>query len=164
MLFTQLYQTYKQDVFCYLLGLTHNAHLAEDLVSETFLGALQSLPRFKGESEVKTWLFAIARNKWFAHLRRQNRRLQPDDLALVYLETAPDPQTIADNRSACLRIEQLLAEFAPRTQTIVRMRIQGHSFLEIATACKISESSARVIDHRAKQKIRTVLESEGLME
>lgn len=63
MLLKNIYEEYKQDVFKYLVSLTHDISLSEDLVSETFLGALKSLHKFKGQSTIKTWLFSIARNK-----------------------------------------------------------------------------------------------------
>ena len=55
-------RTYKQDVYGYLLSLTRDPSLAEDLLSETFLKAIQSLPKFRGDSTSKTWLLGIARN------------------------------------------------------------------------------------------------------
>ncbi|MFQ7523725.1 MAG: RNA polymerase sigma factor [Terrisporobacter sp.] len=59
----KIYEEYKKDVFVYLMSLTNDACLSEDLVSETFLSAIKSIYRFKGESSIKTWLFSIARNK-----------------------------------------------------------------------------------------------------
>ena len=59
----KIYEEYKKDVFVYLMSLTNDTCLSEDLVSETFLSAIKSIYRFKGESSIKTWLFSIARNK-----------------------------------------------------------------------------------------------------
>ena len=59
----KIYEEYKKDVFVYLMSLTNDTCLSEDLVSETFLSAIKSIQRFKGESSIKTWLFSIARNK-----------------------------------------------------------------------------------------------------
>ncbi|MEG1651612.1 MAG: RNA polymerase sigma factor, partial [Oscillospiraceae bacterium] len=60
-----LYEKYKRDVYTYLFGLTHNQADAEDLTSEVFVSAIKSLPNFQGKSEIKTWLFSIARYKWY---------------------------------------------------------------------------------------------------
>lgn len=60
----ELYARYKTDVYRHLCSLTHDPTEAEDLLSETFLRVLKSLPRFQGKCSVKTWLFAIARNAW----------------------------------------------------------------------------------------------------
>lgn len=58
----KLHILYKQDIYIYLLSLTHNPDLSEDLLSETFVRAITSIGNFKGQSSVKTWLFSIARN------------------------------------------------------------------------------------------------------
>ena len=55
----RLYETYRQDVYRYLAGLTHDAALAEELTAETFCAALAALPRCRGDAAPKTWLFAI---------------------------------------------------------------------------------------------------------
>lgn len=49
----ELYKKYKNDVYLYLYSLTHNITLAEDLTSETFLGAIKTIHSFKGQSSVK---------------------------------------------------------------------------------------------------------------
>lgn len=157
----ELYHTYRQDVYLYLAGLTHSADLAEELVSETFCAALSALPRYRGDANPKTWLFSIARNKWLDHLRRKTP-VTDEDLAGLYLaDSGPDPQRQAEQRDAARRALQLLEAEPPRTRQIVLMRIQGYSFYEIGLAAGIREGSARVIDFRARAKLRAALEQEG---
>ena len=81
----QLYKLYKDDVYRYLLSLTHNPTLSEDLLSETFVNAITSLDNFKGKSSVKTWLFAIARNLWLQKLRKDRPTLEYNDLLELYV-------------------------------------------------------------------------------
>lgn len=50
----KLYTVYRDDVYRYLVSLTHDAARAEDLLSETFLQALQSIDRFEARSGEKT--------------------------------------------------------------------------------------------------------------
>ena len=67
----ELYLMHRQAVFSYLMSLTHDQTLAEDLLSETFLQAMRSLDSFRGDSSVRTWLCGIARNLWpvsYTHL------------------------------------------------------------------------------------------------
>lgn len=62
-----LYRQYRKLVFTYLYGLTNNVQVAEDLTQETFLQVIRSIPSFRGDSKVTTWIFGIARNvyrKW----------------------------------------------------------------------------------------------------
>ena len=56
----------------------------------------------------------------------------------------------------------LLDKEEKRTRDIVLMRIEGYSYYEISQINNISEGSARVIDFRAKKKIREILVKEGL--
>ena len=60
------------------------------------------------------------------------------------------------------RLEELLLQEPERTRKIVKLRMEGYSFYEIGKCQNISESSARVIYFRAKEKLRQNLEKEGL--
>ena len=96
----ELYATYRDDLFRYLCSLTHDPAQAEDLLSETFLQALQSAGSFRGQSSEKTWLFGIARNLWLRALRRRRPTVPLEDLAgLAAGEEPADAAAIA----ACCR-------------------------------------------------------------
>lgn len=161
-LLTCLYETYRDEVFRYLLGLTKDGQLAEELLSETFVMAVRGIPDFRGDSQLRTWLFTIARNKWYDHLRRT--RVAPDTevLARLYLEDRmPDPGDMVWRKMTLERFWTLLDMEEPRTRKIVLMRIEGRSFHEIAEAMGIRENSARVLDFRARKRIREKLLEEG---
>ena len=64
-------------------------------------------------------------------------------------------------REMAERIYELLGQEPERTGQVVRMRLEGYSFREIGVKLGISENSARVIEFRAKQKIREILRKEG---
>ena len=161
MLLKKIYEEYKQDVFKYLVSLTHDTSLSEDLVSETFLGALKSLHKFKGESSIKTWLFSIARNKWYEYLRKEKVNISIDDLAYNYILSESDLDDVLIKRELYNKIINLLKSEPPRTEDIILMRIKGYSYFEIGKKHNISESSARVIDHRTKKKIKNILAKEA---
>ena len=163
MLLKKIYEEYKQDVFKYLVSLTHDTSLSEDLVSETFLGALKSLHKFKGDAGIKTWLFSIARNKWYEYLRKEKSNISIDDLAYNYILSESDLDDIIIKRELYNKIINLLKSEAPRTEDIILMRIKGYSYFEIGKKHNISESSARVIDYRIKRKIKETLIKEGIV-
>ena len=160
-LIEELFSKYYKDVYSYLFSLSRDASLSEDLASEVFLEVVKSIVTFRGESDIKTWLFSIARYKWYAHLRKSN--ILPTDELPDYLGTAsaaPDAQYI--DKVTAERICRILDDEPERTRTIVLMRTEGYSFYEIAQKVCVSENSARVIDFRAKAKIRKILTEEGL--
>ena len=157
----QLYELHKQDVYRYLLSLTRNPTLSEDLVSETFISALRSLSRFRGDSSIQTWLFTIARHKWLDHLRRNQVTVPYHELLERYMETSVESGYLGTELKE--RIDSLLSEKGERVRAVVTMRMEGYSFNEIAEKLQVSESSARVIDFRAKQWLREQLKEEGLV-
>ena len=159
----ELYRTYKNDLFRYLVSLTHDPSAAEDLLSETFLQALQSLQSFRGQATEKTWLFGIARNVWLQSLRSKmrGRTVEYSDMLGLYLE-----DTLTDavaNKALLHRIGELLGQADERSRTVLTLRVQGLPYAEIAEKCGISEGSARVIDFRTKQKLKETLKKEGLL-
>lgn len=156
----KLYILYKQDVYIYLLSLTHNPNLSEDLLSDTFVNAISSIENFKGQSSVKTWLFSIARNLWLQRIRKEKFTVEYSDLLEVYVSDSMDERLIT--KETANRIRDLLLEKDERTQKIVNMRVEGFSYSEIAHEVNISENSARVIDFRTKKWIKTILEKEEL--
>ncbi len=155
----QLYQTYRTELYRYLLYLCRDPHRAEDLLSDTFLRALQAAPRYKG-GEVKAWLFGLARNVWRENLRRRKQALPYDDLLGLTRE-----DTLAEDaaaRQALERVETLLDEKGPPAAEVVRLRAAGYAYAEIAAKLKITESSARVLEHRTRRWLQTTLQKEEL--
>ncbi|MEG1931601.1 MAG: RNA polymerase sigma factor [Pygmaiobacter sp.] len=157
----QLFLLYYKNLYHYLLSLTHDASTAEDLVSETYCKALQSLADFKEQSSAKTWLFSIARHLWLQQLRRQGRELVPFELLeLVAEDTLQD--TVAQNETIA-QLRRLLLQKDARAQRIVQLRLQGLSYAEIGEHCHITEGSARVIDFRTRQWLKQMLLKEGYL-
>lgn len=158
-LLAELFETYYLDIYTYLYSLCHDASLSEDLASDVFLEVVRSISSFRGESDIKTWLFSIARHRWFAYLKRRNRQVQAESIHDLY-DTAELATSDAVNEVEELIRESLSGESA-LTRDVVKMRIEGYSYYEIAARHKISENSARVVYFRAKSKIRKYLEKEG---
>lgn len=160
-LLRELFSNYYKDVYSYLYSLSHNAPLSEDLASEVFLEVVKSIRKFRGESDIKTWLFSIARHKWFNYLRQKNQQAQTIALSEFYENNEQTIDETYQTKVLAERIYELLAAEPERTRNIVQMRLDGFSFYEISLKYDISESSARVIDFRAKAKIRKILKEEG---
>ena len=157
----KLYFEYKQDIYNYLLSLTHDPTLSEDLLSETFVKAIFSVGNFKGNSSIKTWLFGIARHLWLQNLRKERPTVEFSDLLDVYVTDRTIDSVIT--KQIADRVYELLKTKDERTQKIISMRINGISYYEISKKIGISENSARVIDFRTKKWLKSVLEWEELI-
>lgn len=170
-LLEKLFRTYYKDIYRYLYSLNHDASLSEDLASDVFLEVVKSIATFRGAADMKTWMFSIARHKWIDYLRKKNRRVEIEVLSELVGEEqdtgngqknsgGPEEQYL--EKELLERIHTLLDEEPERTRNIVNLRLEGYSFYEIAQKENISESSARVIYFRAKEKLRQILVKEGL--
>ena len=104
-----LFSDHYKDVYSYLYSLSRDASLSEDLASEVFLETVKSIARFRGESDIKTWLFTIARRRWFAWLRRQKRQVQTEALSEFCESPGQGPAEEAVNRALAERIHALLS-------------------------------------------------------
>ena len=120
----KIYEEYKKDVFVYLVSLTNDTCLSEDLVSETFLSAIKSIHRFKGESSIKTWLFSIARNKWYEYLRKEKLTTSLDDLTYHYIVSELDLEEKLIQKDISNKILYLLADESNTTTSNGRMVIR----------------------------------------
>ena len=163
-LLKEIFLGYYGDVYGYLYSFSRDAALSEDLASEVFLEAVKSIGTFRGDSDVKTWLFSIARHKWFGYLRQKKKSPQWEPLEELYVSNGRTPESDLLNKELADKIGKLLDSEPERTGTVVRLRLEGYSFYEIGKRCGISENSARVIDYRAKRKIREALRKEGLLD
>lgn len=160
-LLAEIFRTYHMDIYTYLYSLSRDASLSEDLTSEVFLDVVRSISSFRGQSDIKTWLFTIARRKWIDYLRKKDRELKTESIHELY-DSVRSPVSDPMEEDPMTMIHEILASESHLTKEIVAMRIDGYSYFEIAAKTGISENSARVIYFRAKAKIKKHFEKEGL--
>ena len=155
--FDQIYQTYFAPVYRYVLSLSGDAHVAEEITQETFFKALRSLDRFRGDSSLKSWLCAIARNQYCSLLRRkQQRGVQLDE---TQVDTEEGPEEYLLRRETGLRVHRLVHELPEPQREIFMLRTLGQlSFRDIGELFGKSENWACVVYHRARARIREKME------
>ncbi|WP_371320126.1 sigma-70 family RNA polymerase sigma factor [Chengkuizengella axinellae] len=71
--FDKIYTNYVNDVFKYLMILTKNSDLAEELTQETFYKAYKNIDHFQGKSKMSVWLCQIAKNNYYSYLKKEKR-------------------------------------------------------------------------------------------
>ena len=160
----ELFSAYYKDVYRYLYSLCRDASLSEDLAGDVFLEVVKSISSFRAESDVKTWLFSIARNRWHKYLHKKKRTVETSELFdLTELEepSGSSTETAFLDHELIDRIYEIINEEKERPKNAALMRIEGYSFYEIGKALGISESSARVMFFRTKEKILRILKEEG---
>jgi RNA polymerase sigma-70 factor (ECF subfamily) len=172
--FNRLVEDRSGEVYALLYRLTEDAEEARDLTQETFLRAFQSIARFRGEADLRTWLYRIAINqarnrwRWWRRRRREqtvsldasdNQDAQP--LGLRLCDTSqPDPEqtTLARERDSRLRTALRSLGSSYREAVILR-DIEGLSYEEIAATLEISVGTVKSRLARGRHELRRKLES-----
>lgn len=172
---------YADELFGYAMGKTSNVALAEDLVQDTFLGALKSQKNFKGDSTERTWLFTILKFKIADHYRKastkneiSNSKFGNDDSSFIdnhFDEDgdwksnvqpkewgANDPNSI-ENKELGITLKACIDKLPENQKRLILLKLVEEE--ETATICKelnITPTNYWVIIHRAKLQLRDCLD------
>ena len=156
--FDEVYQCYFDSVYRYVLSLSRNPHVAEEITQETFFKALRSLDQFRGDSSVKSWLCAIAKNIWISEQRK--RKAQPIDEASSLPDPGISPEESIVRQDESMRIHRLLHCLDEPYREVFTLRTLGQlSFRDIGELFGKSENWACVVYHRARTKLKEGLEA-----
>jgi RNA polymerase sigma-70 factor (ECF subfamily) len=170
--FEELVAERSGEIYGLLFRLTENNEEARDLTQETFLRAFQSIDRFRGEADLRTWIYRIAinqaRNRW----RWWRRRRRDSTVSLdathgstnqTLIETLaessenPEQKTLAHERESVLRSALQKLGRAYR-ETVVLRDIEGFSYEEIAATLGINVGTVKSRLARGRQELRRRLE------
>ena len=152
-----IYQQHAQTVFRYLLSLTGDEDLSEELTQETFYQAIRSSGRFDGNCKVTTWLCAIAKNVLLSHRRKHPAA---EDLEAADL-TVPSAEQEASLSLSRVELMKSLHGMPEPYREVLYLRLFGDlSFREIGDVFGKSENWARVTFYRGKEKIRKEVTSD----
>lgn len=156
---------------------------AEDMVQEAIEAALRNASTFTGRSTLKTWVFAILRNRIVDHLRQASRTVNlsslvdddedgwQDKLDSLFNERGrwregarpvawPEPEQSMQNRQFWTVFETCLAHLPPATGRVFMMReFLGFESDEICQQLGITTTNCHVILHRARLKLRTCMDT-----
>ena len=148
------YEQYGKRVFRFLLSLTGDEALAEELLQETFYQALLHIDQFEGRSSLYTWLCRIGKNAWLKECRRSNRYGDKPWEELGVADGKGTPEENFIRQEEYRRVRRALAELEEPYKDVFTLHVYGGLKLkEIGQSYGKSESWARVTFHRAKQKI-----------
>ena len=153
----EIYRIYFDDVYRYLLALSHDAQLAEELTSETFCRAMRALPGFRGACDIRVWLCQIAKNLYYSQLRREKCLAPLEDCRIA--EESHEEEL--EDHSEAARIQELLHALREPYKEVFMWRMYGEkSFRDIGALFGKTENWACVTYHRAKRMIREGLEDD----
>lgn len=156
--FEDLYKRYYNQVYFYILGLSRNKHIAEEITQETFFKVLNKIDSFKGECRINVWITQIAKNTYYNYCRK--RKLDPES-SLEGLETEENLEKDLIDKEMAQQIHVILHQLSEPYKEVFWMRTFGElPFREIADIHGKTESWARVTYHRARLMIREEMQKD----
>ncbi len=158
----EIYKEYSKIVYSYLISLTNNPEVAEELMQETFYSAVKNINKYRGEASLKTWLCRIAKNKWLDYLKKvkQTYEIGIDEIEEKFLLVNSFEEEFS-NKESVLELYKKIHKLDEKTREVIYLRIRADlTFKEIGTIMGESEQWARVTFYRAKVKLKEEFENE----
>lgn len=158
--FREIVEAHARQVFALAYRMTGNEQDAEDVVQETFLKAYRGLGRFRGASEVSTWLHRIAANCAVDLLRRRRdaRETAPlpgEDAPAEAVQEAAGPEEAAYGAEITGRMRTSLGRLSKMERIAFTLRhFEGRSIAEIARVLGLRSGATRHCVFRAVAKLR----------
>lgn len=186
---TKWVDDFADELFRFAVGRVKDHAVAEDLVQDAFLSALNSLDNFRGDCSEKSWLYNILRNKIIDHYRKKtNQELKQDNADSVNEEaffnrffhdtgknhnhwmSKSSPKKWAASADSIMEDKEfmefliLCLSYLPETwSTVFSLKnIEDYTTKEICKELDITPSNLWTIIHRAKLQLRSCLEKNWL--
>jgi RNA polymerase sigma-70 factor (ECF subfamily) len=163
--FDELYRRGAQRVRGFLVRLSGDSALADDLTQETFVRIHRARGSFATGASALPWMFAIARNAFLDHARREQVRRNSSARLAQPREAAKDTEgdAVLAGREMLGVVRQTLERLpALQRDAFVLIRFEGLSVSEAAQILGATEAAVKVRAFRAYEALRAALESAGL--
>ena len=162
----QLVEATYRDVYTLCLRILRDPNDAAEATQDAFLKVWRNLAGFRGDSAFETWLYRVATNtalsKHRSRKRRQSHETGVEDEVLGRFPAGGSVETTVGARLDLKKLEQALADLPEHYRDAVVLRdVYGMSIDEIAKQMKISETAAKVRIHRARKKLKEIVQPEG---
>jgi len=158
--FNQLYDEYRDRIYrmcCYYVSGEDDR---KDLYQEVLQNIWKGLERFRGDSALSTWIYRVTVNSSLAFISKQKTKKKT---SVEYSEQVQSGHGSEERNTGHRNIDLLysaIAELPLLDMIIMSLVLEDASTKEIATATGLTESNVRVRIHRAKDRLKDLIEEE----
>jgi RNA polymerase sigma-70 factor, ECF subfamily len=186
--FVALVSRYQASLIRLALIYAPSRAVAEEIVQDAWLGVIQGIDRFEGRASLKTWLFRILVNRARTRSEREGRTLPFSSLAdeaerpggpavsadrflgadhpewAFHWSVPPSswgasPEERLLQRETLALVARAIGTLPPGQRQVITLRdVDGLSSEEVCNVLEISETNQRVLLHRARSRVRGLLE------
>jgi RNA polymerase sigma-70 factor (ECF subfamily) len=170
--FVELVTRYQVRLVRFAETIVGSRAVAEEVTQDTWLAVMRGVERFEGRSSFQTWLFRILLNRARSAIGREIRAGRPDDTMEERFDASGawasppvpwadqvDDRLVAEHLAA--RVQDLLPRLPEHQRRVVVLRdVDGVSAEDVALLLGISDGNQRVLLHRGRAKLRSLLTDE----
>lgn len=160
--FEQVVRQHHKQVFRTAMGFVHSRQDAEDITQDVFLSVYKNRERFRGESEVATWLYRITVNTSLNYLEKKKRRrfftFGQDREFTGLADTTDNPQQIMEHSESDAIIRQAIDSLPDKQKTaFILSRYDDLSQKQVAQIMQTTEGAVEQLLQRANANLRKKL-------
>tara|TARA_R110002049_G_scaffold284681_1_gene465316 strand:+ start:250 stop:792 length:543 start_codon:yes stop_codon:yes gene_type:complete len=160
--FRELLQLYKERLYWHIRKIVIRHEDADDVLQNTFIKVHRSIDKFKGESQLFSWLYRIATNESITLLNKNAKRLQITNEE--YQDKAINNLTADvyfEGDTIQLKLQKAIASLPNKQQLVFNMRyFDDLKYKDIAEILDTSEGALKASYHIAAKKIEAFLTSD----
>lgn len=162
MAFNQLIRKYQERVYWHIRKMVIDHEDANDITQDVFIKAFKALSKFKGDSQLFTWLYRIATNECLNFLKKKNKRsffsIQNEDLNL---ENKLKSGSYIDGDEAQMKLQLALLKLPEKQRLVFNMKyFEDMKYEEISQVLKTSVGGLKASYHHATKKIEEYIKSD----
>ena len=158
-----LFGRYHIQIFRFLVRLTRNEAIAEELVNETFMEIWRVAGKFEGRSSPSTWIFAIARNKALSLMRKRSDAELDEEMAANIEDDGDSPEETTMKGDKAAMIKACLARLSREHREVIDL-VYYHekSVREVGEIVGIPENTVKTRMFHARKRLSELLEEGGI--
>jgi len=173
----EIYERHSRGIFNYARRLVGDHQWAEEILQETFLRAFSRAETFRQGARVSTWLYRIAMNLCYDHLRSPRNRPKVSlserlpmggdgasaDLAERLESPMATPGSLVEESEMSMLVKEAISELPHKERNVVMLRhFHGLKFREIAEVTGLTTRTVQNCLSRAREKLARSLKRRGL--
>lgn len=158
----RLIAQYQQDLYWHIRRMVVCHEDAQDILQETFIKAYRKIDTLKNDGAERVWIYRIATNESIMWIRKRDNRNLLNDLNVTDTEDIAASDYIDISDKTLVKLQKAILSLPNKQQLVFNMRYYDEmTFKEIAAITDMSENTAKVNYHIAKEKISKIMINES---
>lgn len=160
----ELFRSYHKRVHGTLYRILGSSRDIDDLTQDSFIQVFKSLPTFRAEAKLATWIDRITVRVAYRHIAKQKKLPLPDDTLDEEPSMRPGPGHQAESREAVRRLYAALSKLPAASRIAFALHeIDGRSVSEVAALVGASKTACKLRIWRARRTLFTLASTDPIL-